>query len=373
MTLPTLYKKTSTGAIQFWEIWTEEYSKTAEIRTKYGQLGTGSPQYTVDTISKGKNVGKKNETTPAQQAEAEAKAKYEKQLKKGYVESIEGAEAGETDDLIEGGQLPMLAHSFSKHGDKIKYPAYAQPKLDGIRCVAILKEGECTLWSRTRKQITSMPHIIAAIENMFKKDAALDGELYNHEFRANFEHIVSMVRQEEPDEKHTDVQYHIYDTIRPGSFKERAEWLWENVKKSDFLKLTPTNLVETEDQVLGSFQTFKSCGYEGAIIRNAAGLYVGKRSYDLLKVKEFQDDEFEIVGVEEGRGKLQGHVGAFVCRTTDGKEFLAKMSGDTGNLKKYFEDHSTWIGKQLSVQYQGLTGSNGVPRFPVGIAIRDYE
>ena len=109
------------------------------------------------------------------------------------------------------------------------------------------------------------------------------------------------------------------------------------------------------------------------MVRNVHSLYVNKRSYDLQKVKDFSDEDFVIVGVEEGRGKLAGHVGAFICKTDDGKQFLAKMSGETSRLKEYFENHSLWEGKKLTVQFQGLTGAEKVPRFPVGKAIRDYE
>lgn len=382
MKFPTLYKKTSTGAIQFWTIFVQEQrgsidGRAGVISTTYGQVGTNSPQTTSDLITEGKNIGKKNETTALKQAEKEAEARWKKQLKKGYVESIEAAQAEELDDLIEGGVVPMLAHKFADHGHKIKYPAAIQPKLDGIRCIAMVRNGRCTLWSRTRKPITSMPHIVATLEKHFKdNDITLDGELYNHSYKTNFEHIVSLVRQEEPDPRHTDVQYHVYDLVEDDMpFEGRIKKL--NVAVG--LKLAPTviavetAIVENEDAVMPIFNRYRAAGFEGAMLRNLNGKYVNKRSYDLLKVKEFDDAEFEIVGIDEGRGKLAGHVGAFICRTGDGKEFLAKMSGETARLRDLFTDHSLWRGKRLTVQYQGLTGSGGVPRFPVGIAIRDYE
>lgn len=388
MQLPRLYKKTSTDAIQFWDIEVNEGTgydpddpkKTSVpvgyITTTYGQLGTDKPQKTTDQIGVGKNIGKKNETNAAQQAHLEAKAKWEKQKKKGYVESIKDAEAGKLDDLIEGGIVPMLAHKFSEQGHKIKFPVYIQPKLDGIRCIAILKNGKCTLWSRTRKPITSCPHIIAEIESKFVDDITLDGELYNHEFKKNFEHIVHLVRQEEPDPKCTDVEYHIYDLVNDRTFGDRHRMLSNAFSignpKFKYLRLV-TTVKGSEDDIQIYFGNFRDRGYEGAMLRNGDSLYLNKRSYDLQKVKEFDDGEFEIIGIDEGRGKLQGHVGAFVCRTKDGKEFLAKMSGDTSNLKKYFDQHSLWKGKLLTVQYQGLTGAEKVPRFPVGVAIRDYE
>lgn len=381
-TFPTLYKKTSTGAIQYWTISVEEAcgAPGTEFRgiitTEYGQVDTDSPQRTEDEITKGKNTGKKNATTAVQQAEAEAQSKWEKQLKKGYVQTLDGAQADETDDLIEGGVVPMLAHKFAEQAHKIKYPAFVQPKLDGIRCIAIVKDGIATLWSRTRKPITSCPHIVQELEAAFEnQDIILDGELYNHEMKADFEKIVSLVRQEEPGEGHEIVQYHVYDLVDAHlPFRERMATLIHLFNEYEFYSLqrVPTSPVTKEDEVMDYFDTLRGKGYEGAMMRNADSLYVNKRSYDLQKVKEFDDAEYPIVGVEEGRGKLAGHA-IFVCKTESGKEFLAKIKGDTAKLKEYFDNHDLWKGKKLTVQYQGLTGKEGVPRFPVGIAVRDYE
>lgn len=375
--LPTLYKKTSTGAIQFWQIGVDPCAGTghdtpSEIATSYGQVGTDKVQTTYDVIYEGKNIGKANGTTAHEQAISEAKSKWEKQKKKGYVESIGAAEADELDDLIEGGIVPMLAQSFSKHGHKIKFPCYVQPKLDGIRCIAILRDGKCTLWSRTRKRINSVPHIEQELERMFKINVVLDGELYNHKYKSEFEKIVSLVRQEESGEGHEIVQYHVYDVVSEKNFDHRQESIrfWFQTGDSDSVIPVETKYIQ-EKEVMDYFEKYKKEGFEGAMLRNSDSPYVNKRSYDLQKVKEFDDAEFPIIGIEEGRGKLAGRVGAFVCRTTSGKEFLAKMSGETSNLKKYFEDHSLWKGKLLTVQYQGLTGKEGVPRFPVGLRFRE--
>jgi len=142
------------------------------------------------------------------------------------------------------------------------------------------------------------------------------------------------------------------------------------------IKIPPNKILPHESLFISlfiMFDLFKNLGYEGSMVRNKDGKYVNKRSYDLQKIKDFIDGEFQIVGVEEGRGKLQGHVASFVCQMDDGKQFKAKMKGDTERLKDYFNNHSLWLNKKLTVKYQGLTGKNGVPRFPVGIVIRDYE
>ena len=368
MNLTTLFKKTNTGSIQQWNIRT----KDNVIITTFGQVD-GKHQTTEDVINDGKNIGKVNETTPEQQAQAEALAKWQKQKKKGYVESIADAQADKLDALIEGGIVPMLAFTFEKQGKKIKYPCYVQPKMDGLRCVAILKDGVCTLWSRTRKPITSLPHIIAEIEDRFSEDVILDGEAYNHDFKTNFEHIVHLVRQEEPDEKCTDVQYHIYDVVNDKSFSERTqiiERLFNEAGTLSYLKRVETLTVNNENDVPDFFVEYREQGYEGAMLRNSNGGYTNKRSSDLIKVKEMQDDEFEIMGIEEGRGKLAGHVGSFICKIQDGGTFNVKMSGDTGRLKEFFNDHSLWENKLMTVQFQDFT-SYGIPRFPVGLRIID--
>lgn len=367
---PTLYKKTSTGAIQEWTI---SVLGTCII-TIYGQSG-GKMQRAEDVIKEGKNIGRSNETTPEQQALSEAASKWEKQIKKGYVEDVSRAAEGDKD--IEGGYDCMLAHKFSDHAHKINYPAYVQPKLDGHRCLAVIENGKCTLWSRTRKPITSMPHIVKELENVYPKGThRLDGELYNHSYKDNFEDITSLIRQEEPDPRHTEVQYHVYDRPAESGFSERTEKLYNEIhayekatKKLDYIRVVETVKVDSEEEMMLAFEHFLLRGFEGAMARNSDGPYMGKRSYDLQKIKEFVDAEFPVVGVTEGRGKLMGHA-IFICKTPEGKEFNVKMRGDSAVLKKYFDDDSLWKGKQLTVKYQKVSKYN-IPIFPVGERFKD--
>ena len=362
--LPKLYKKTSTGADQYWQIETEG----SWIIERYGKVG-GKEIVAKDLIKEGKNIGRANETTPKMQAQAEAQSKWEAKIKKGYVEDLKRAQAGKTDH--EGGWFPMLAHKYSEQGHKIKFPAYVQPKLDGFRCTT---DSEGKLWTRTRKPYVSVPHIEKAIKEQSweQREAQLDGELYSHNFKADFEKIAHLVNQKtEPAEGHEVVEYYVYDINMPGTFDERYKWLKANLPQKKPFVLVETILVNNEDELMEAFEKFLSQGYEGAIVRNADGLYVGKRSYDLQKIKDFDDAEFEIVGIEEGRGKLMGHVGKFICETKDGTRFGAKMKGELSKLKEYFDNHSLWQGKMLTVKYQGLTNRNGVPRFPVGMRLRD--
>lgn len=382
MKLPTLYKKTSTGAQQEWEVWTEGNA----ICTRWGQT-SGAMQTGRDVITFGKNVGKANATTPVEQAEREALALWEKKKKnRGYVETPAAAMAGERDTLCEGGLDVMLAHRFDEHGHKIVYPAYVQPKLDGHRCIALVDDGRCTLWSRTRKPITSVPHIARAVEVacriVDRRCWAFDGELYAHGPGApNFETLSSFIRQQTPLSGHEVVEYHVYDAPRdPSTFRNRNEDLaavFGQLAMIDFGAAHPrcplvhveTFQVAGEAELLAAFDRFRAQGYEGAIVRNAAGVYVGKRSQDLLKVKSFDDEEFIVAGVERGRGKL-ADCAIFVCETETGARFTTKMVGALADLKRYVEDPSLAIGQRLTVKFQGRTAA-GLPRFPIGLRFRD--
>lgn len=380
MMFDTLYKKSSTGADQQWLIRTEGNT----IITSWGQIG-GAQQETRDVVKEGKNLGKKNETSAETQAQLEAEATWTKKLKKGYVKSLKAAQAGKVDKIIEGGVNPMLAHRFDEQGHKIVFPALAQPKFDGHRCIAIIdEEGAATLWTRTRKPITGLPHLIRDIEAQAKMarlaDFVLDGELYNHDYRARFEELSSFIRSPEPVEGNEVVQYHIYDIADENYDQEKRQAVlagfFSRTPATTALVRVETIEVETEDDTMEAFAVFRKKGYEGLMLRNKKGLYVGKRSYDLQKVKEFEDQEFEVVGVEEGRGKLAGHA-IFVCVTNGDKRmakdarFNAKMKGETSALKQYFDKPALAIGRQLTVSFQGITNKEKVPRFPVGLRFRE--
>jgi ATP-dependent DNA ligase len=127
-------------------------------------------------------------------------------------------------------------------------------------------------------------------------------------------------------------------------------------------------------------------GYEGLMLRNKAGPYkVGFRSKDLQKYKEFQDDEFEVIGFSEGDGVEKGCV-IWTCETKKGDSFSVRPRGTHEERRDLYKIAKSMVGKKLTVRFQELTedgrssssssaagGTGGVPRFPVGIAFRDYE
>jgi len=364
--LPTLYILTSTGAVQQWSVWTD----MNVVHTTYGHLD-GKMQVTQDVIKTGKNLGKANETTPTQQAEIKAKQLWDKKVKEGYVTDLDQAAKGESDlDGIE----PMLAFPIEKKEKHVEFPALVQPKLDGFRCIAIVKDGKAKLFSRTRKEITTLPHIVAELEKFFE-NIILDGELYNHDLKHDFNRLASIIKRDEIHPDHTLIQYHIYDVVsNEENFNMRTDTVFYELATSgrDYLKVVLTARVNNKEELQEYFSKFLAENYEGAMYRNPRMGYENKRSASLLKVKTMEDAEFKVIGVEEGSGKLMGKAGALICVTEAGKEFKAKMKGSIESLEEYLVNFKKYENKQLTVQFQGLT-PDGVPRFPVGIRFRVEE
>lgn len=375
--LPILYKKTSTGKIQRWQVCVEDILGTPTISNYYGQLD-GKTQKSVERVTEGKNIGRSNETSAWEQAVSQAKSRWEKQKKKGYVESITDAESGKTDELIKGGIFPILAHKFSEQGHKIKYPALAQPKLDGHRCTSQYDAEGVTLWSRARKPITGLPHINEALENCGLADI-FDGELYNHEYNDNFEELTSFIRQEEAKEGCEIVEYHVYDLALENLTNNERRLVLDSFKdkfEGTAVKIVETVVVENEDELFEYLEDCLSRGYEGCMVRNMDGYYKFKRSYDLQKLKKFDDDEFRIIDVKISTKGIMAGKAVFICERTrddqqlpEGETFDCKLRGSMDELKKYADDPSLVIGKILTVKYQGYTKYNK-PRFPVGERFR---
>jgi len=373
MKFETLYGKASTGKIKEWTVEVISYKDgTAAVETTHGYID-GKKQVDVRDISEGKNIGKANETTPYEQACSEARSAYNKKIDSGYV-----VDMGDFKDASDGLFLPMLAHNHKDHSSKIKYPAYGQCKLDGFRQLSRKDKGKVLLWSRKGKATTIPKEIIEELDSVLKDDDKTDGELYKHGW--GFQRIASAIKKYGPDTKL--LEYHIYDTPHLSkSFKERFIEKWGFVPNTletgpvpipgtTRLMLVPTQVVanETELAQLESWAIENS--YEGVMVRNAAGLYKFKdRSYDLLKVKQFEDAEFEIIGGKEGQGREAGMV-VFKCKLEDGTEFDVRPRGTEAERSAMWENLNDYIGKMLTVKYQGFSDS-GRPRFPVGLHIRE--
>jgi len=361
----TLYSRTSTGATQIWfyEVEGNKY------RTNEGQIG-GAKTCSSWTICQGKNIGRSNETTPEQQAFLEAEAKYNHKLARGYFENLADI------DKVQFVK-PMLAHKLEDRKSKVKFPVAMQPKLDGMRCIATITG----LTSREGKPIVSVPHINKALEPFFEThpDVVLDGELYNHELKEDFNKIISFVKKTKPTQKDFDlsaeyIEYHVYDCILPvdHGFKKRSQQLYEFDLPKCCVKVETLYYVTDWDDVEAQHQLFVQDGYEGSMLRNLNSLYQNKRTHDLLKKKDFQDAEFEILDIEEGAGNRSGMMGRINFKTINGLEFSASSRGNEDYYKELLQNKAEYIGQMATVRFQNLT-PDGIPRFPVVVGIRNYE
>ena len=220
----------------------------------------------------------------------------------------------------------MLAHKYNP--DKADYPAYIQPKLDGVRCLFTAKGA----FSRTGKQFMNVDHIEQQLKPFFASNpnTVLDGELYNHELKDDFEKIISLVRKQFPKYWHRKeaaelVQYHVYDvpSMTIAGYSSRLSYLNSQV----YSKLTwpimhvPTKVVLDYDEAVKAHKKNLKLGYEGSIYRSMDGKYKGTRSWDLMKFKDFDDAEATIVGYEVGKGKRQGTLGKFIMQDDEGITF----------------------------------------------------
>lgn len=364
---PTLYKQTTTGAIQQWTI----SVKDNVVTTVYGQVD-GKLQTTQDVVKAGKNLGRSNATTPETQAQAETQQSFDAKIKEGYVESkAVAAEFKNTLDAVE----PMLAHSIEKKAKAVKYPGLCQPKLDGLRMIAIITDGKAQLWSRTQKPYNTLPHIIQELESIYgsEKYLVLDGEGYCHDLAEDFSTLTSYIKRDEVHPKSQCIEYHVYDVVGPGNWRARTAPL-AKLKGAKYLKAVETVTVNSMEEILAYQTQCIENRYEGCMFRNAEGLYENKRSANLLKVKTFMDEEFVIRDTEEGCGKLMGKMGAFHCELNDGsgRTFKATPAVTEEEKEAMWKNRVSFIGKKATVKYQNLT-PDGVPRFPIWLRLREEE
>ena len=285
---------------------------------------------------------------------------------------------------------PMLAYPASAKPIDYSKPTFIQTKLDGVRCVIqaelikIIHEDYfviVTAYSRTGKEWKNIDHILEQLKPFFKKfpNVILDGELYNHDLRDNFEKIISLVRKTKPtDEDRLEAskltQFHCYDTIMEHMpFDERMNFINKSLTPSNSIKIVSTHWLDSEIEARVRHKTNLNHGYEGSIVRTN-DTYQCKRSHNLRKFKDFSDAEAYIVGYEEGKGKRVGTLGKFIMQDEDGNKFgcppgkgynYQDMRDMVANVHKY-------MGQTATFTYFERTKA-GSYRHPLFKAIRDYE
>ena len=283
---------------------------------------------------------------------------------------------------------PMLAYPVSKKEIDYSKPVFVQPKLDGVRCVIQAENYSdkgtivpvVTAYSRTGKEWKNIDHILDELVPFFSKypDVILDGELYNHDFKDDFEQIISMVRKTKPTDEARlksaeNVQFHCYDIIDEElPFDQRIEFVTESLMLlGDSIYTVDTNLVDDEIRAQAYHKINLENGYEGSIVRTN-DTYHCNRSHNLRKFKDFHDAEATLIAWVEGKGKRKGTVGKFMAVDADGNEFGMPVMDKFDYLQKNFRKMRNYVGKTATFTYFERTKANSY-RHPLFKAIRDYE
>ena len=378
ITARRLYKVDANGKMRVWFMQRQGSKHRVVAGFEDGSLVESA---WTQCVSKGKG---KAQTEPEEQAIKEVEALYKKGLDRDYYETPEEA-AGPPRNY-----LPMLAEkwketTWEKWTARVKEPivpagafsiAYFQPKLDGFCCIAKASG----LQSREGLPILTAPHVEAALKPFFDAypDRILHGELYNHELKADFEKLGSLLKkqkgitQEHIDEVAAKVQYHIYDY--PGRedfpFGARTYCLFHDLDElgiwGDVIHCVRTHVVSSEEHMLSLTAQALADGYEGGIGRLHLPYERAKRSWSLVKIKAFDDDEFEVVQIVEGTGNYAGYAKSVVCRMKDGRTFDA---GIEGKRDQWLADLLHAHHKVVTIRFFGYTkGGTGVPR--MGVAIK---
>jgi len=269
---------------------------------------------------------------------------------------------------------PMLAIEMEER--LVKFPAFVQPKLDGIRCIIYLHHNKIIFQSRQNKLFEPFTHLLPELEKIFNlyPHLILDGELYCHGL--GFESVTSMVRRAKT--RHPDVDkinYIIYDClydyVSNESYMNRissiSKMCMNSVEgKENKVFFIETIEVTTMKHIEDAHTHYTNAGYEGIMIRTN-GPYKHGRSKDLLKYKKFKDSEFLVVGHTEGTGAHAG-TAIFVCQTNS-NTFHVVMNGPLEKRREMLTHVGDYYGKFLTVKYQELS-ADGIPRFPIGLGFR---
>lgn len=365
---PTLYTKDRENRLREWiQQVVDMGNGTFEIQTKHG-LQNGKQQVEKVTINLGKNVGRANETTPEQQAILEAQSKWNGMKDKGYSENPKDIEQ----------VLPMLAKKFQEYKHKIVYPCFVQPKLDGVRCLSKRVNGVIEFISRKGKHYQTLSHIEEELKTLMDIGDIYDGEIYIH--GVTFQDLISAIKNVKNKDKAKlnckDLEYWIYDYADSSlPFDERCALIVNKLgvrKEGTHIRLLRTDIADSEKEIMKYHKEYCAMGYEGIIIRNRNGKYeFNFRSNDLQKYKTFLDEEFEIIGVKDGIGRYSG-CATFICKTNKGETFDCNPKCTIEKKQEYWNNKDDYIGKLLTVRFQEKS-KDGIPRFPIGISIRDYE
>lgn len=350
-----LFKIDNKNKERQWSIWTEGDTLVQEA----GLIGGKLVQHR--KVCKPKNSGKSNSTTSEQQAISEMESTYKDKLSEGYFTTIEEAKNTEV-------VLPMLAHSFSDHKNKIDWSnCYIQPKFDGMRMFAIVKDGNCKLISRAGKEITTLDHIKNTYEllnNNGLPNGIYDGEAYV--FGEGFQRNMELIKKTRPET--VQVKHWVYDFVAPNSFIDRSKYIFKMLLgTSQYIEVVKTVKCNSEEDLKKHHIEILKQGFEGTMIRfGNEGYQMNKRSSNLLKYKNFQDLALPIIDIIPNDADPTQGTPIFEL---NGKTFKAGVKMSHEKRKDLLANKKNYIGEIGEIRFFEYS-EEGVPRFPVFLCIK---
>jgi ATP-dependent DNA ligase len=346
-----LYKKDSKGKFRIWCIYTQGAELIQEAGLVDGKLVKNVK------ICKGKNIGKINETTPEEQARLELESAWKSKKDEGYFDTLKEVNSIEV-------ILPMLAKSYDDEKHKITWTnAYGQPKLDGMRGLWHLRDGNIEAISRDGKIIEGLDHIRKSL-SYIKENVILDGELYAHGL--NFQENMRLIKKYRPGETE-QIKFHIYDTVSTDCFLDRITKVSKLVKNIDTCEIVETLPLNNENDLIVLHSQNLANGFEGTIVRwGLEGYKVNGRSSNLLKYKEFKDIAAKIIDVIPAEQRPEQGVPVLEF---EGKFFQAGMKFSHTERQEWLRNKEDYIGKTAEIRFFEYS-EDGIPRFPVCVGIR---
>lgn len=382
--LSPLYKTDQTGKKSTWQVGFDG----EQLLMTFGKVG-GKARTTTSEIEP------KSNRSLEEQALLEARSRYRKKHRKDNYRLEDEALELQIPDV-------MLANKWQPGKTKLKYPVWVQPKLNGIRLLTYVdKYGEVKTQTRNKKEYPFLDHITDRLINFFPflpEGAVLDGELYTSELK--FEEITGAVRRtKNPTANVKLLNYYIYDVILPynATYNERYDILFDAYDRYsqagyvdfdekgnliDPILILSYDVANSAEDIFKYLAEYEAEGYEGIIIRKIASTdapekerkeayYISKRGNNILKYKNFEEEEADIIDVSEGKGTEAG-IALVIVQDIRGNELRLRPKGSFENRREWLENPESIIGKKATIEYQELS-KKGVPIFPVLKDIRDYE
>jgi DNA ligase-1 len=287
----------------------------------------------------------------------------------------------------------MLAHDGAKHPKKIKGECMVEYKYDGVRVIAIVQNGDATLYSRNGKLLPNFPHIEEALGKPEFEGLVFDGEVMSEDFQTLMKQV-----HRKTGAQTEDAYLAVFDMLTLAEFNAGGTSKNAEVRRGRLIELDHANLLPDSIRIVDAYsvnfdteegraefdklnKTALAEGYEGLMIKPISEGYKCKRSHAWLKVKPFIEVTLKVIALEEGTGKNEGMLGALVVEgEDDGKFFHVNVgSGLTDDMRKdVWAAQDSVIGQLVEIRADAATQSQDAEdtwslRFPRFKTFRGFE